>query len=145
MPLPKDSANSDHGLLCVNNEYVSPNVMFEAMTEGDAGKSMSKDQVALCNMAVGYSIVEIKKDGGVWKAVSESPLNRRLTLETEFLISGPAAGIEAAAAVIVGTVMAVTLENIGKGSLGDVATKGVGCAFSQESTVYQGVMPPPQL
>ena len=37
MPLPKGSTNSDHGLLCVNNEYISPNVMFPAMTEDDAG------------------------------------------------------------------------------------------------------------
>src|SRR4249919_2304412 len=45
MPLPKGSTNSDHGLLCVNNEYISPNVMFSAVTEDDAGKTMTKEQV----------------------------------------------------------------------------------------------------
>ena len=59
MPLPKGSDSSSGGLLCVNNEYVSPNVMFEATKEDDAGKTMTKEQVALCNMAIGHSIVEV--------------------------------------------------------------------------------------
>jgi len=92
MPLPKGSNNSDHGLLCVNNEYVSPNVMFQATKEGDAGKTMNKEQVMLCNMAIGHSIIEIKKTGGLWKTMSDSALNRRITLESEFAISGPCAG-----------------------------------------------------
>jgi hypothetical protein len=94
MPLPKGSASSDHGLLCVNNEYVSPHVMFEAMKEDDAGMAMTKEQVALCNMAIGHSIVEIKNEGGQWKVDAGSALNRRITLETEFAISGPCAGHE---------------------------------------------------
>ncbi len=94
MPLPKGSNSSDHGLLCINNEYVSPHVMFEGMTRDEAGKVMSKEQVMLCNMAVGHSIVEIKKTDGGWKTVADSALNRRITLETEFAISGPCAGHE---------------------------------------------------
>ena len=92
MPLPKGSNSSDHGLLCVNNEYVSANIMFDGMTEDDAGKTMSKEQVMLCNMAIGHSIVEIKRDGGAWKSIADSAMNRRITLETEFAISGPCAG-----------------------------------------------------
>ena len=91
MPLPKDSDNSDNGLLCVNNEYVSPNVMFEGLTEDEAGKAMSADQVALCNMAVGHSIVEVRKADGAWEIVQDSPYNRRVTLETEMAISCPCA------------------------------------------------------
>ena len=92
MPLPKGSNSSDHGLLCVNNEYVSANIMFDGMTEDDAGKTMSKEQVMLCNMAIGHSIVEIKRDGGAWKTIADGAMNRRITLETEFAISGPCAG-----------------------------------------------------
>ena len=92
MPLPKGSNNSDHGLLCVNNEYVSANIMFDGITEDNAGKTLSKEQVALCNMAIGHSIVEIKKSDGSWKTISDGSMNRRITLETEFSISGPCAG-----------------------------------------------------
>lgn len=94
MPLPKGSGSSDHGLLCVNNEYVSPNVMFEGITEDNAAKTMTAEQVALCSAAVGHSIAEIKKVDGVWQVVADSPLNRRFTMETEFAISGPCAGTD---------------------------------------------------
>jgi uncharacterized protein len=92
MPLPRGSQTSDHGLLCVNNEYVSPNVMFPGMTEDEAAAKMTAEQVALCNMAIGHSVVEIKRTDGVWAVVQDSPMNRRFTLETEFAISGPVAG-----------------------------------------------------
>ncbi len=94
MPLPKESKNSDNGLLCVNNEYVSANVMFDNLKEDGMGAAMTKEQVALCNMAVGHSIIEVKREGGVWKTVADSAMNRRITLETEFSVSGPCAGSE---------------------------------------------------
>ena len=46
------------------------------------GTAMTKEQVALCNMAIGHSIVEVKREGGNWKTVPDSPINRRITLET---------------------------------------------------------------
>jgi secreted PhoX family phosphatase len=93
MPLPKGSQASDHGLLCVNNEYVSFNVMFPGLPDdGEGGAKMTAEQVALCNMAIGHSIVEVKRSGGGWAVVQDSPHNRRFTLETPFAISGPVAG-----------------------------------------------------
>jgi len=91
MPLPRGSQTSDHGLLCVNNEYPSFNVMFPGVTEDDSAK-LTAEQVALCNMSIGHSVVEIKRVDGVWGVVQDSPMNRRFTLETEFAISGPVAG-----------------------------------------------------
>ncbi len=92
MPLPKGSNASDHGLLCVNHEYVSPHVMFPGLGEDDTGAKLTKEQVELCSAAVGHSVVEVKRDGAGWKIVADSKLNRRFHMDTEFLISGPVAG-----------------------------------------------------
>lgn len=92
MPLPKGSANSDHGLLCVNNEYASPNVMFPGVTWDNMPDSLTDDQVRMINMAVGHSVVEIRREGGTWAVVQDSAMNRRFTIDTEFAIAGPLAG-----------------------------------------------------
>jgi secreted PhoX family phosphatase len=96
MPLPRGSQSSDHGLLCVNNEYVSFNVMFpESPDDDEAPGRFTEAQVKTSNMAIGHSIVEIKREDGVWKVVQDSPMNRRITLDTPMAISGPLAGHEA--------------------------------------------------
>jgi secreted PhoX family phosphatase len=92
MPLPVGSKNSDHGLLCVNNEYTDPHIMFPGMTEDDAAKKVTKEQAEAMRAAWGHSIVEIKKTDGKWAIVPESRYNRRITGMTAFAISGPAAG-----------------------------------------------------
>ncbi|MCX7889439.1 MAG: PhoX family phosphatase [Rhodobacteraceae bacterium] len=93
MPLPKGSANSDHGLLCVNNEYVSFNVMYPDRPDDDQGASrLTEAEIRTNNMAIGHSIVEVRLEDGRWRVVEDSPLNRRITLETPMAISGPAAG-----------------------------------------------------
>jgi secreted PhoX family phosphatase len=96
MPLPKGSGASDHGLLCVNNEYISPNVIFPGMTEDDASAKMTKDQVDFGMAAMGHSIVEVRLEESGWTLVSGSPYNRRLTVETPMTLSGPVAGHELA-------------------------------------------------
>lgn len=92
MPLPKGSASADHGLLCVNNEYISPNVIFPGMTEDDAGAKMTREQVDFGMAAMGHSIVEVRMENGAWAMVQDSTYNRRLTVETPMALSGPVAG-----------------------------------------------------
>ena len=53
------------------------------MTEDDAGKSMTREQVDLGMAAMGHSIVEVMLKDGKWPLVEDSPLNRRITANTE--------------------------------------------------------------
>ncbi len=92
MPLPFGSGSSEHGLLCVNNEYPDPHIMWPGMTEDDAATKASEDQVRAMLAAWGHSIVEIKKENGAWSYVQDSQYNRRINGYTEIRISGPAAG-----------------------------------------------------
>lgn len=90
LSLPYGSQNSDHGLLAVNHEYVNPEIMFPV---GDP-KELTNDQVAVCLEAVGFGVVEIKKDGQKWHTVVDGALNKRYTATSRMTISGPAAGSE---------------------------------------------------
>ena len=76
VPLPQGSKNGEHGLLCVNHEYVSAEVMFPTQPEdaSDAAKAAWK------------------KEGGAWKVVEGSKYARRVTSDTPMTIAGPAAG-----------------------------------------------------
>ena len=94
VPLPEGSDSTEHGLLCVNQEYISPNVMFPDMTEDDAGAKMTEQQVRVEMAAVGHTVVEVRKENGRWTYVQGSPFNRRIHVGTEMLVAGPAAGHE---------------------------------------------------
>jgi uncharacterized protein len=95
LPLPYGSGSSERGLLCVNHEYPNPHVMFPSFIAKDdetLGKAMSQEQVEVCKAALGHTVAEIEKKDGKWSLVAHSPLNRRITAETEMTIAGPAAG-----------------------------------------------------
>jgi len=93
MPLPQGSTNSESGLLCVNHEYTSTPLMFTGMTADDAQDKIGKEQVEVEQAAHGHSVVEVRKEGGKWQVVTDSPLNRRISLSaTKMKVSGPAAG-----------------------------------------------------
>ena len=89
-PLPRFRARSaSRGLLTVNHEYTNPELMFPGYEAGSPGR----DQVDVELAAHGLSVVEITRvPGGGWRAVTASPLNRRITGETEMALTGPAAG-----------------------------------------------------
>ncbi|MDP1616924.1 PhoX family phosphatase [Phenylobacterium sp.] len=90
--LPLEDGEPDRGLLVVNHEYPNPHLMFGALQEASAAAEMSLEQVRVTMAACGMSVVELRRANGVWKAVLDSPFNRRVTATTPVRISGPAAG-----------------------------------------------------
>jgi secreted PhoX family phosphatase len=92
--------SSEHGLLVVNHEYTNPHLMFPgivAIVDKEGKKTievapLSKDQVDIEMAAHGGTVVEIRKEGGKWQVVKDGKLNRRITVNTEMMITGPAAG-----------------------------------------------------
>ncbi|MGA1343544.1 MAG: PhoX family protein [Hyphomonas sp.] len=90
IPLDADAEGRAGGLLCVNHEYTSTDLMFPAV----AGKpeAITYD-IALTEIAAhGGTIVEVRQLDGGWRPVIGSPFNRRITADTPMQISGPAAG-----------------------------------------------------
>lgn len=93
--LPLDG-RSDHGLLVVNHEYTNGELMFAGLaTRGDrdAGfTSVTREMVETEMMAHGGAVIEVWREDGKWQVVRESRYARRITAETEMILSGPAAG-----------------------------------------------------
>jgi secreted PhoX family phosphatase len=89
MPLPYGSKSSTRGLLGVNHENHRAALCFPGNP-----KQLSRQQVEVQMAAVGFSIVEIAKEGNQWRVVKDSRYNRRLTANTPHAIGGPAAGHE---------------------------------------------------
>lgn len=92
LPLPKGSNNSEHGLLGVNYEYVNTNMVFKDVERNNYA-NITKDQMQTEMAAIGFGVMEVKKENGQWSVVEDSSYNKRLSLRsTEFDVSGPAAG-----------------------------------------------------
>lgn len=79
-----------HGVLCVNHEFTSRDMMFTYDLRFNSPRELSDTEMA----AHGGSIVEIEQDGsGKWQVVTDGKLNRRITTRSTAMdISGPAAG-----------------------------------------------------
>ena len=93
-PLPYGSRNSSHGLLCSNHEYTNNELMWPGLEGRNNGaKGLTREQVEHDQSAHGLSVVEVRRTGGRWTYVKDSPYNRRLSLRgATFRLSGPAAG-----------------------------------------------------
>ncbi len=94
MPLPAGSQNADHGLLCVNFEYTNHHLMFTGVARGKL-EELSDKQVDVEMAAHGHGVIEVIRDNATntWSVVNPSKYARRITaLETECVLSGPAAG-----------------------------------------------------
>ena len=99
LPLPRDlgprgSNGSEHGLLCVNNEYTNWELMVPGLArKSDVWRKTTRRQAAVERAAHGHSVVEVgRKGGGRWAYVAGGERNRRITADTRMAISGPAAG-----------------------------------------------------
>jgi secreted PhoX family phosphatase len=99
LPLPRmsgpgGSTRSDHGLLCVNNEYTNWELMAPGLTaKHDVWQKTTRHQAAVEMAAHGHSVVEVgRKGNGRWSYVAGAKRNRRITARTPMGISGPAAG-----------------------------------------------------
>jgi secreted PhoX family phosphatase len=87
--LPLDG-RGDRYLLVVNHEYTNEELMFSGATA--ATTTAAQKRIAM--MAHGISVVEVRREGrsGNWKPVPGGGSNRRITTDTRFELTGPAAG-----------------------------------------------------
>ncbi|WP_374304778.1 PhoX family phosphatase [Ferrovibrio sp.] len=98
LPLPLGSRNSDRGLLFVNHEYTSEEVMFPGIGRQDSKdklfKDMTRSLVEIEMAAHGASVIEIQKNAdGKWGLVGGSLYARRIDgLSSICELTGPAAG-----------------------------------------------------
>ncbi|GAB6986422.1 PhoX family protein [Nocardioides pyridinolyticus] len=88
LPIDRDSRRA---LLVVNHEYTDENLMFPT------GVYTSQDIKAIAMMNHGMSVVAIKRGlvPGSWyreENLSATPYNRRIHIDTRFVLDGPAAG-----------------------------------------------------
>ncbi|MFN0217747.1 MAG: PhoX family protein [Hyphomicrobium sp.] len=89
------NGRNDRGLLVVNHEYTSAEMMFPGLggLEKEARfAAMTPERVDVEMMAHGGSVIEIERVDGRWRVVPQSRYARRITAETEMRISGPASG-----------------------------------------------------
>jgi len=82
-------SHGDKTLLTVNNEYTNRKIIWG---NREGGKAANADDVAKGKAAHGISVVEIAFKDGSWSVVKDSPFNRRITPDTETMLTGPAAG-----------------------------------------------------
>jgi hypothetical protein len=95
-PMPGAANPSHHGLLAVNHEYTNEELMFPGLgrqdTRSAAFARMTKDLADIEMAAHGGAIIEIRRENGKWRVVSDSKYARRIDADTPMDISGPAAG-----------------------------------------------------
>ena len=112
---------SDEGLLVMNHEY--------STTVGDNDRdyltlfgakptpATTAEQVNKAINAWGCSVLHVRRSGGEWQLVKDSPRNRRITSATPMAMTGPAAGDDLlkTAADPSGTRVLGTINNCGNG------------------------------
>ncbi|MEX0730081.1 MAG: PhoX family phosphatase [Aquisalimonadaceae bacterium] len=90
-PLHNDGDGSEHGLLCINHEYIQQSDMHPNGPTLVSGSRVIEDEVRKEVAAHGVSIVEVRKQGDTWEVV-QGGYNRRITGATPMELSGPVRG-----------------------------------------------------
>jgi len=94
--LPIDG-RSDHGLLWVNHEYLGELEYYvtgyDALNADPKQNRRTAEQIRKYLYALGGSVIEVKKENGRWKLVSDSAYGRRVSGLTKHVLTGPAASI----------------------------------------------------
>ena len=76
-------------VLAVNNEYVNLSIIYGNRA---SGLPENADDVRKGKAGHGVSVFEVEMKDGAWRAVVDSPFNRRITADTPMEITGPARG-----------------------------------------------------
>ncbi|RPE71792.1 hypothetical protein EDD53_0920 [Pacificibacter maritimus] len=101
-------------VIAVNSEYVNPKVNLPEEAEG---MPRTAEEVQLLKNLQGVTVMEVEAADKGFKVVVDSPLNRRITHETEMMIAGPLAGSDLVKtnADPMGTTVKGTMNNCGSG------------------------------
>lgn len=76
-------------VIAVNSEYVNPKINLPAASEG---MPQTAEEVTLLKNLQGVTVMEVARGDDGYGVVKDSPLNRRITHETEMVLEGPLAG-----------------------------------------------------
>ncbi|MEP9378978.1 PhoX family phosphatase [Aquabacter sp. CN5-332] len=94
--IPRPGADpAARGLMVVNHEYTSPELMFPGIAPQrakDGFPGMTRERVDIEMAAHGGSVIEVARENGRWRVVPGAPEARRITATTPMELSGPAAG-----------------------------------------------------
>jgi hypothetical protein len=82
-------SKAGRNVFVVNNEYVNRDIIFG---NRESGKPETDDDVLKGKLGHGVTVMEINRNNGKWEVVKGSDLNRRITPDTEMILTGPAAG-----------------------------------------------------
>ncbi|MCE2991166.1 MAG: PhoX family protein [Burkholderiales bacterium] len=86
-----DPNASDRGLLCMNHEAITPAFLHpNGPTIVNGARTVNEEVIKELNVH-GVSVIEVRRTGNSWSYVRNSTFNRRITTNTDMILSGPAA------------------------------------------------------
>lgn len=87
----REPDSSDHGLLCINHEAITPAYLHPTGPTIVGGVRAKADEVLREFYVHGVSIIEVVKKGMTWEYARRSRFNRRIHTLTDMELAGPAA------------------------------------------------------